>query len=318
MKYRIKQSVLLIVICIGGFSNAQTGIGTTVPVNKFQIEATIADPATTGAAANGNLRLSGTSGSHVLDFGLSSSSTYSWLQARSKSAYGTTFSLLLNPIGGNVGIGTTSPGDPLVVGTFAIHDSGHKVIGFGWSPGTNKALLTGYPAEIRLDPANGRLSFGTSTTSYATGATPVLTPRLFITSQGNVGVGTATPSVHLQVAGDIIANSIAGSSDVRFKQNIFPIQNALQKVMQLQGVTFDWKKSEFPNRTFSDQKTIGFIAQDVEKVLPEVVQTEKTTEGYKAVQYDKVVALLVEAIKEQQKEIDVLKQQIKQLKRDKK
>jgi hypothetical protein len=101
---------------------------------------------------------------------------------------------------------------------------------------------------------------------------------------------------------------------VRFKHNIFPIQNALQKVMQLQGVTFDWKKSEFPDRTFSDQKTIGFIAQEVEKVLPEVVQTEKTTEGYKAVQYDKIVALLVEAIKEQQQQIDVLKEELKKKK----
>jgi hypothetical protein len=299
--------------------HAQTGIGTTTPVNKFQVETTIADPATSGTAANGNLRLSGTSGtSHVLDFGLSSSSTYSWLQSRSRTNYATNFNLILNPNGGNVGIGAIAPTDPLVVGSFAIHDGGNKVIGFGYSPGAGRNLLTGFPAEIRLEPANGRLSFGTSATSYATGATPVLMPRLSITSQGNVGIGTATPSVHLQVAGDIIANSIAGSSDVRFKHNIFPIQNALQKVMQLQGVTFDWKKSEFPDRAFSDQKTIGFIAQEVEKVLPEVVQTEKTAEGYKAVQYDKVVALLVEAIKEQQKEIEALQKEIKKIKKRKK
>jgi hypothetical protein len=302
--------LILLVFIISWQLDAQTGIGTTAPVNKLQVETTTADPASSGTAANGNLRLSGTTGSHVLDFGLSSSSTYSWLQSRSRTAYGTNFNLILNPNGGNVGIGAIAPTDPLVVGSFAIHDGGNKVIGFGYSPGAGRNLLTGFPAEIRLEPANGRLSFGTSATSYAIGATPILTPRLSITSQGNVGIGTATPSVHLQVAGDIIANSIAGSSDVRFKHNIFPIQSALQKVMQLQGVSFDWKKSEFPDRTFSDQKTIGFIAQEVEKVLPEVVQTEKTTEGYKAIQYDKIVALLVEAIKEQQQQIDRLKEQL--------
>lgn len=88
---------------------AQTGIGTTVPVNKLQVETTLAEPATSGTAANGNLRLSGTTGSHVLDFGLSSAATYSWIQARSELNYATNYNLLLNPNGGNIGIGTLSP-----------------------------------------------------------------------------------------------------------------------------------------------------------------------------------------------------------------
>jgi hypothetical protein len=135
--------------------------------------------------------------------------------------------------------------------------------------------------------------------------------RLRIDNTGNVGIGTSSPTVRLQVAGDIIANSIAGSSDARFKTHITPIENPLQKVLQLRGVHFDWNTKDFPDRKFSDQKAIGLIAQEVEKVLPEVVQTEKTPEGYKAVQYDKVVALLVEAIKEQQKQIDRLKLELK-------
>lgn len=312
------RKLVLLVLFISWQFHAQTGIGTTTPVNKFQVETTLADPATSGVAANGNLRLSGTTGSHVLDFGLSSSSTYSWLQARSRSDYSSRFNLILNPNGGNVGIGTTSPGDPLVVGSFAIHDGGNKVIGFGYSPGAARNLLTGFPAEIRLNPSNGLLSFGTSATSFALGATPILMPRMSITSQGNVGIGTTSPSVSLQVAGDIIANSIAGSSDARFKSNINPIENPLQKVQQLRGVTFDWKTKEFPERAFSDNRALGFIAQEVEKVLPEVVQTEKTVEGYKSVQYDKVVALLVEAIKEQQKQIEVLQKEVKKIKKRKK
>lgn len=184
---------------LSGLGFAQTGIGTTSPVNKLQVETTLAEPATTGATANGNFRLSGTSGSHVLDFGLSSSSTYSWLQSRSRSNYGTNFNLVLNPNGGNVGIGTTSPGDQLVVGTFAIHDGGNKVIGFGYSPGASRNLLTGFPAEIRLDPNSGRLSFGTSAASFALGATPILTSRMAITSQGNVGIGNISPSATLEI-----------------------------------------------------------------------------------------------------------------------
>jgi hypothetical protein len=128
-----------------------------------------------------------------------------------------------------------------------------------------------------------------------------------------MGIGNIAPTVRLQVAGDIIANSIAGSSDARFKTNIFPIENPLQKVMQMRGVTFDWKTKEFPNRTFSEKRSLGFIAQEVEKVIPEVVQTENSTEGFKSVQYDKVVALLVEAIKEQQQQIEQLQQKVKAL-----
>lgn len=179
---------------------AQTGIGTTSPVNKLQVETTTADPATSGATANGNLRLSGTTGSHVLDFGLSNTSTYSWLQSRSRTAYGTNFDLILNPNGGNVGIGSTSPGDRLVIGSsVSLHDGGNKVIGLGWSPGSGQALLSGFPAEIRLDPVSGRLSFGTSASSFSTGTTAIVQQRMAITSQGNVGIGNNAPGATLEI-----------------------------------------------------------------------------------------------------------------------
>jgi hypothetical protein len=313
------RKIYLLIVFISSVGFAQTGIGTTTPVNKFEVVTTAADPLTSGTAANGNLRLGATSTNvHVLDFGLSATSTYSWLQSRSKSNYATLFNLAFNPLGGNVGIGNAAPVSTLTVGN---------------ATGT-------IPGEITLFPTSGSFEGGQinikkslvgSTVDwiidqYGTSAAEARL-RIFNTTEANglvikengfIGMGNSSPTVRLQVAGDIIANSIAGSSDQRFKTNIFPIEKPLQKVLQLRGVTFDWKTKDFPSRMFSENRAVGFIAQEVEQVLPELVQTEKTAEGYKSVQYDKVVALLVEAIKEQQKQIEKLKIQVNKLKRNKK
>jgi hypothetical protein len=299
---------------------AQTGIGTTAPINKLEVVTTAADPASSGSSVNGNLRLGASSTNvHVLDFGLSSTSTFSWLQARSKSAYGTTYNLALNPIGGNVGIGTSAPGSLLTVGR---------------ADGT-------IPAELVLNPAatvneGGQISFRKSLTGstldwtidqYGTTSSDARlrifsggteTNGIMIKENGFVGLGTGSPTVRLQVSGDIIANSIAGSSDLRFKTNVRSITSPLEKVKSLRGVYFNWDQKSFPDKDFSDKTELGFIAQEVEKVLPEVVSKDKTPEEYRSVKYDKVVALLVEAIKEQQKQIDSLKSQVKKLKRKKK
>jgi hypothetical protein len=217
-----KAVVILFTCCASAKVNAQTGIGTTAPVNKFEVVTATADPANTGATANGNLRLGPSSGSHVLDFGLSSSSTYSWLQARSKSAYGTTYNLALNPIGGNVGIGTTTPGDLLVVGSsMSFHDGGDKVLGIGWSPGSGKAIVAGYPAEIRLNPSLGKLSFGTDPTSRSVGSNVGIERRVTITSSGQVGIGNENPGATLEigssngsVAGNLILNPTTSGTGV--------------------------------------------------------------------------------------------------------
>lgn len=229
-------------------------------------------------------------------------------------AGGTNQSITLTPSGtgntilnNNVGIANTSPSDRLVVGaSIAMHDGGDKVIGMGWSPGSGNTIVAGFPAEIRLNINSGKLSFGTDPTSRLVGVSAGVQRRMTITSSGDVGIGTESPNVKLQVNGDIIASSIAGSSDLRFKTNIKNIKSSLTKVIQLRGVTFNWKTNEFIDRNFSNKQSLGFIAQEVEKVIPEVVETEKTKEGFKSIQYDKLVALLVEAIKEQQKQIDSL------------
>ena len=302
------------------YAYSQTGIGTTTPINKLDIFATKADPATSSSSANGNLRLGATgANTHVLDFGLSSTSTFSWLQARDRGNYATLYNLAFNPIGGNVGIGTSSPNSTLTVGNSTGSIPGEISINPAYTSNEGGQInirksLNGSTADWVIDQygttsSDARLRIFNSI-SEANGIT--------IMENGNIGMGSLTPSVRLQVAGDIIANSIAGSSDLRFKTNITPIENPLQKVLQLRGVNFDWNKNAFPERSFSESKAIGFIAQEVEKILPEVVQTEKNAEGYKSVQYDKVVALLVEAIKEQQKQIDGLKMDLKKQRKKRK
>jgi hypothetical protein len=92
-----------------------------------------------------------------------------------------------------------------------------------------------------------------------------------------------------------------GCSDRRFKQSISPIVSALDKVAKLQGVSFTWNTKEFPRRFFTDDPQIGVIAQDVENVIPEVVHTDK--EGFKSVEYDKLTAVLIEAVKEMNRKV---------------
>jgi hypothetical protein len=89
--------------------------------------------------------------------------------------------------------------------------------------------------------------------------------------------------------------------------------------MKMQGVTYDWKLDEFPDRGFTKQNQIGFIAQDVEKIFPQMVITN--ADGYKAVDYARLTPVLVEAIKtlqktidDQNKKIDALSAEVKEIK----
>jgi hypothetical protein len=343
----MKKKVIIYSLLMVAFSfkvKAQTGIGTTAPVNKFQVETTTADPLTSGNnLKNGHFRLSGTGVTHIVDVGLmSTTSNYStWIQARKKDDYSVNYNLLLNPNGGNVGIGTSSPTAKLniVGGGVRIFD------GFGNStarPALNTSSIGNY--EIRGVGAGGgssqadgaddgflRLSAGGGNASNVQASIDLSgyssvsdmnsnilmrtagTERLRIDNAGNVGIGTAAPTTKLYVNGDITANSVAGTSDIRFKTNVHTITNALDKVKALRGVYFNWNQQAFPEKDFGSQDELGFIAQEVEKVIPEIVTKDKTKDEYRSVKYDKLVALLVEAIKEQQKQIDSLSSKLKKL-----
>ena len=104
----------------------------------------------------------------------------------------------------------------------------------------------------------------------------------------------------VEATGDIVAFA---SSDERLKDNIQPIKNPLEKLSQISGKTFDWNEEK---QNIYKGRDYGVIAQEIESVLPELVNTREDT-GYKAVKYDKLVPLLIESIKELQKQIEELK-----------
>ena len=80
----------------------------------------------------------------------------------------------------------------------------------------------------------------------------------------------------------------------------------------MKGVEYEWKKEKFPGKGFPQGKQIGLIAQDVEETLPEVVATG--SDGYKSISYEKIVPVLIEAIKEQNKRIELLEKKLNNMK----
>jgi hypothetical protein len=119
--------------------------------------------------------------------------------------------------------------------------------------------------------------------------------------------GAAFFDTSISCAGDITAYY---SSDIRFKDNIIAIDNPLWRIKQLNGVFWTWNDNAIGD--IKDSPNTGLIAQDVQKVLPEVVR--ERADGYLALDYQKITGLLVEGIKEQQNEIDTLKEEIESLK----
>ena len=123
------------------------------------------------------------------------------------------------------------------------------------------------------------------------------------------GVGTAASGTtgEIRATNDVTAFY---SSDKSLKENIKNIENPLEKISQINGVTFDWtedyiKQHGGEDKYFVRKNDVGVIAQEIEKVLPQVVATRE--DGIKAVKYDRIVALLIESIKELKKEIEELK-----------
>jgi hypothetical protein len=148
---------------------------------------------------------------------------------------------------------------------------------------------------------NGQLQFhtdvNTSTIAFGYGSSDALTTRMRLhNSTGN-----------LYIAGSLFSSYAFTPSDMTLKKDITPIEGGLEKLNQLNGYTYHWK-----NESSDPSLQSGVMAQEVEKVLPNLVQ--KTDNGTLAVNYDGLIPYLIQGVKEQQAEIDQLKKEVEELK----
>ena len=207
---------------------------------------------------------------------------------------------------GNVGIGTDSPdekldvqGNVLVGDYFKLGSSATYMgqLGLNRNVSTGAIYNSSYGA-YQIQNYLGDLEFQI----YNSSGNDVCTHRFFgsgdVFFDGDVGIKDTSPSYELDVDGTIRATGdVIAYSDKRVKENIKTIDNALNKVDKLRGVEF--------NKIGEDKKSIGVIAQEIEKVIPEVVREDD--KGMKSVAYGNITGVLIEAIKELKSEIEILK-----------
>lgn len=128
---------------------------------------------------------------------------------------------------------------------------------------------------------------------------------------GAVGIGTGAPQEKLDVRGDIIANGYGVHSDGRFKSAVEGLAGSLDDVGKLRGVRFEWDGARAKELGARPGRHLGFIAQEVEAVLPEAVGTDQ--QGFKSVRPLALLPLLVEAIKELRQTVTGLEERVRQL-----
>ncbi|MES2557704.1 MAG: tail fiber domain-containing protein [Bacteroidota bacterium] len=116
----------------------------------------------------------------------------------------------------------------------------------------------------------------------------------------------------LKVNGITMSDGYLITSDARYKKDVTALEGSLDKLLKMRGVAYNWDKARNPEMGFGDEKQLGFIAQEVEKVLPEMVYTLEN--GYKAVNYTALIPVVVEAIKEQQTTIASLQDELARIK----
>lgn len=123
-------------------------------------------------------------------------------------------------------------------------------------------------------------------------------------ANGRVGIGTITPGEKLEVNGNVLATAYLYISDESLKSNIATLTSADDILSSLRGVSFDWKNT--------GRKDVWFIAQEVEKILPELVHVNTVT-GLKSVEYGNIVPILVEGYKAERERSEKLEERIRQL-----
>jgi len=287
------------------------GIGTTGPNALLHLEGSSSpqlrlDTTNDAKGANINYFDSGNTLRGIIGWNQSVGSTpgYGFLFDASAQGFNINGTRAMTITGGNVGIGTTSPTKKLVIKGGAQN----RTISFDADHGANPVIYADNVLRVAqsmeiwwdgiganyLDVRQESMSTTAARNAYIAGA-----GNSFLALTGNVGIGITTPTEKLHVIGNALANAHTTPSSRRWKTNIKTIEGALDKVQSLRGVTYDWKAD--------GKHDIGLIAEEVGKVIPEVVAYEENGVDAKSVDYPRLVAVLIEAVKEQQDVIDHLK-----------
>lgn len=233
-----------------------------------------------------------------------------------------------------VSSGTGLTGGPITTsGTLSLATAGAGVGTYGGS-GVSSITLDAYGRVTSVGTATYLTGSGTvlttsNFTSYYT--IPTNTTQLtngsgYVTSSGSVTSASYTTGGSSGASYNVYCNNLYASadvqayysSDINLKENVKPISDALSKTKAIRGVSYDWRQEHIDRISDKEENgfilpkhDVGVIAQEIEKVLPDIVTTRK--DGYKAVKYDRLTALLIEAVKELSDKVDSLQSEVKSL-----
>jgi len=188
----------------------------------------------------------------------------------------------------------------------------------------NQVLTTtGATAKGALTFANGFTSAGVTSFTAAVDAASQTVTLTGSTLEGAFTIDAMTTFTNglssdalltatgMTVSGTVTASGAALTSDRRYKKNVSALSSPLESIMKLKGVSYDWKVEEYPEHHFDNFTHYGFIAQEVEEVIPDIVGTDEN--GWKSIRYLGFTPVIVEAFKEQQATIVSLQEDIKNL-----
>jgi hypothetical protein len=283
------------------------GIGTSSPASKLQVTDGNSVNTITSLFTQGNSDAGFRAG-----FANGSGTTTGTEQAK----VGLFYSGVTNPvthIGFLRGGGADSVGLTFNVNTterMRIDSSGKVLVGAGATASLGKLVVSEASSGTAVIALESQGSWNSQISSTSAGNmifSNGTNERMRINASGDVGIGTSSPSQKLEVGGSILASgNVTAYSDIRVKDNVESIEGAIGKLNQIRGVTYTRTDLDDKQRRFA-----GVIAQEIEQVLPEAVFDNGRV---KAVDYNATIALLIEAVKEQQGQINELKLTIEQLK----
>lgn len=288
----------------GGYHNEASGSYTTIPGGYWNTATGFASFVAGGRLnqAQGNYAFAGGYFAYANHPGC-----FVWADTTTPSFASTKPNQFLIKAGNGVGIGTNNPEGPLHImegsaGSVTANDKAPLIVerdGESWihilSPAANqRGILFGSPSNslmgsIRFNPPGAPRGF-----HFRCGYNDI---RLVLDSLGN-----------LSADGCVSGSNIACVSDRRLKKNIRPLGGSLEEIDRLRGVRYEWRRDEFPDRSLPEGEQIGLLAQEVREVVPEAVIEQ--SDGYLAVDYTRLVPLLIEAVKAQQQRIDDLEETV--------